>query len=74
MNGASTPNVQAGATLGGAGIGTLNPVKNPKSVRISQLNSGFLIESQNVDTYGSVNDVAMDLDGAVKIASDYFAQ
>lgn len=67
MNGASTSNTGAGAGS------TLSPVKNAKSISITKLDGGFLIEKQNVDTYGRVNDVAIDLDGAMKAASAYLA-
>ena len=71
MNGVST---STGASLANSALGsTLSPIKNPRRVSITKLDSGFLIEKQNIDSYGQVNDVAIDLDGAMKVANEYFA-
>lgn len=51
--------------------GLANPINNPRAVRITKLDSGYLIEKQNVDNYGNTNDVAIDLASAVSIASSY---
>ncbi len=67
-----TSNQSASSGIGGLGA-TLNPIKNPKNISIQQVENGFLLSAQNVDTYGSKNCVALDLEGAIKIAQDYFA-
>lgn len=53
--------------------GLMAPIKNPKRFSLTQVDNGFLIEMQNVDTYGNKNNVAMDLESALEIAKTYFA-
>lgn len=72
MNGDSTTTNAAQSLKTGLGS-TLAPVKNVKSITIQQLDHGFLIGMQKVDTYGITNDVSLDLESAVKIAEEYFA-
>lgn len=71
MNGINPTSQSSGQLTAGGGL--VAPIKNLKRFSLTQVDNGFLIEMQNVDTYGIKNNVAMDLESALEIAKTYFA-
>lgn len=66
------PSSNLAQSLGAGLTGVPTPINNSKSVRFSKLDGGFLLEFQNVSSYGFKNNVAIDLDSAIELAKTYF--